>query len=96
MDIKPDEVSSALLELPEDLPAIFHVSDRAGLIVRVSDRWLRTFGYDRDEVIGRRNCRCTPINQILRIERFFGGFCTLNCNIYTGCVSGPSSTLIAF
>ena len=30
-------------------------------------------------------CHCTLIDQILRIGRIFGGFCTLNCNISTGC-----------
>ncbi|MEJ6396254.1 EAL domain-containing protein [Gymnodinialimonas sp. 2305UL16-5] len=55
MDAKVNEIGSTLLELPEDLPAIFHVSDRAGLITRVSDRWLRAFGYERCEVIGRRS-----------------------------------------
>ncbi|MEX3015983.1 PAS domain-containing protein [Gymnodinialimonas hymeniacidonis] len=45
----------SVFELPEDLPAIFHVSDPHGLIVRVSNRWLQVFGYERHEVIGRRS-----------------------------------------
>jgi hypothetical protein len=34
--------------------------------------------------IFQRQCHCTLINQILRIGRLFGGFCTLNYNISTG------------
>ena len=34
------------------LPAIAHATDAEGRLLGVSDRWLRTFGYARDEVIG--------------------------------------------
>jgi len=39
--------------LYEATPAIMHSVDPAGRILSVSDRWLDTLGYQRDEVIGR-------------------------------------------
>lgn len=36
-------------------PAMLHSIDSKGCIVRVSDHWLSTLGYERDEVIGRRS-----------------------------------------
>lgn len=35
-------------------PVMAHSIDPDGQLVSVSDHWLRTFGYERDEVIGRR------------------------------------------
>ncbi|MEI6413839.1 MAG: PAS domain S-box protein [Pseudomonadota bacterium] len=36
-------------------PAIMHSIDARGIILNVSDLWLKTFGYTRDEVIGRKS-----------------------------------------
>jgi PAS domain S-box-containing protein len=36
-------------------PAMLHSIDAAGRIVRVSDTWLSTLGYGREEVLGRRS-----------------------------------------
>jgi len=41
--------------LYNDTPVMMHSSDRAGRLISVSDYWLEKFGYDRDEVIGRRS-----------------------------------------
>ena len=36
-------------------PALLHSIDADGIIIGVSDHWLETFGYGRQEVIGRRS-----------------------------------------
>ncbi len=41
--------------LAEQAPVIMHSIDRKGRIVSVSDLWLATLGYRREEVIGRRS-----------------------------------------
>ncbi len=41
--------------LPDSFPAMFHITDTDGIIRQVSDLWLETLGYARDDVIGRRN-----------------------------------------
>jgi PAS domain S-box-containing protein len=38
-----------------DTPAMMHTIDAAGYIVQVSDYWLTSMGYRRDEVIGRKS-----------------------------------------
>jgi len=35
-------------------PGMLHAVDPNGRIISVSDHWLKTFGYSRDEVIGKR------------------------------------------
>ncbi len=35
-------------------PAMLHSTDDTGCLIEVSEKWLSTFGYERDEVIGRR------------------------------------------
>jgi len=42
-----------LQSLFDKIPAILHSIDHEGKLVGVSDKWLATFSYDRDEVIGR-------------------------------------------
>ncbi len=42
-----------LLQLYEQTPAMMHSIDIDGLLLSVSDRWLETMGYLREEVIGR-------------------------------------------
>ena len=47
----------------------------------------RTYRRDSASVVIaliERQCHCTLINQILRIRRLFGVFCTLNYNVSTG------------
>jgi PAS domain S-box-containing protein len=39
--------------LYEKTPAMLHSIDGLGRLIHVSDRWLQTLGYERDEVIGR-------------------------------------------
>lgn len=41
------------MKVPDDFPAIFYVTDSAGVVVQVSDLWLDTFQYLRQEVTGR-------------------------------------------
>ncbi|SHI35244.1 sensor domain-containing protein [Wenxinia saemankumensis] len=41
--------------MPDSFPCMFHVTDTSGRIVQVSDQWLATLGYDREEVVGSRN-----------------------------------------
>ena len=36
-------------------PAMLHSIDADGILVAVSDRWLEVFGYERNEVIGRKS-----------------------------------------
>jgi PAS domain S-box-containing protein len=43
-----------LRQLYEQTPAMMHSIDTDGLILSVSDRWLETMGYLREDVIGRR------------------------------------------
>lgn len=45
----------ALLKLPDTLPVIFHITDNTGALTQVSDLWLKTLGYERDEVLGQRS-----------------------------------------
>src|SRR5688572_21376957 len=40
-------------ELYRATPAMLHTVDQHGRIMNVSDRWLETLGYRRDEVLGR-------------------------------------------
>lgn len=40
-------------ELYHNTPAMFHTTDPEGRIIQVSDFWLNTLGYRRDEVIGQ-------------------------------------------
>ena len=35
-------------------PALLHSIDRTGTLVEVNDYWLKTLGYERDEVLGRK------------------------------------------
>jgi PAS domain S-box-containing protein len=44
-----------LRQLYEQTPAMMHSIDSDGLMLSVSDRWLQTMGYSREEVIGRRS-----------------------------------------
>ncbi|MEX2009467.1 MAG: PAS domain S-box protein, partial [Dongiaceae bacterium] len=41
--------------LYNDAPVMLHSIDRDGRLVRVSDVWLRTLGYEREEAIGRKS-----------------------------------------
>jgi len=43
------------------------------------------FNADRRDKIPKQRCHCTLINQILRFQGILEQFCTLNCNISTGC-----------
>lgn len=43
-----------LQSLYEDTPAMMHSLGREGEVLFVSQRWLEHFGYERDEVVGRR------------------------------------------
>jgi PAS domain S-box-containing protein len=43
-----------LTQLYEQTPAMMHSIDIDGVILSVSDRWLSTMGYTREQVIGRR------------------------------------------
>ncbi len=43
-----------LRQLYEQTPAMMHSIDSDGLVLSVSDRWLETMGYLREDVIGRR------------------------------------------
>jgi PAS domain S-box-containing protein len=43
-----------LRQLYEQTPAMMHSIDIDGVLLSVSDRWLATMGYARDEVIGQR------------------------------------------
>ncbi len=38
-------------------PAVLHSIDADGILVAVSDRWLEVFGYERNEVIGRKSIK---------------------------------------
>ncbi len=40
-------------QLYDQTPVMMHSIDRAGRLVSVSDAWLRTLGYERDDVLGR-------------------------------------------
>ncbi len=63
-------------------PAIMHSINTAGEIISVSDRWLQTFGYNRDEVLGKRSSDfLTPESQhyareVVLPEFFRTGVCT--------------------
>ena len=68
--------------LYEKTPAIMHSIDAQGRLLSVSDQWLRTFGYRREEVIGRRSTdflteasRNFAKEQVLP-EFFSLGYCT--------------------
>ncbi|MEX1204136.1 MAG: PAS domain S-box protein [Dongiaceae bacterium] len=41
--------------LYNDAPVMLHSIDREGRLVSVSDVWLRTLGYEREEVVGRKS-----------------------------------------
>jgi len=36
-------------------PIMLHSTDREGRLIKVSDRWLRRLGYQKDEVLGRKS-----------------------------------------
>lgn len=61
--------------LPDDFPLMFHVTDLTGTIVRVSDDWLSSLGYSRQEVIGRKNLDFltddSAADARLHMKRFF-------------------------
>ena len=68
--------------LYESTPALLHSIDSEGKIISVSDLWLTTFGYGRDEVIGKKSVeflteesRRVAVEEILP-EFFRTGFCT--------------------
>ena len=48
------ESNRLLRQLYEQTPAMMHSIDTGGMLLSVSDRWLATMGYAREEVIGRR------------------------------------------
>lgn len=48
------ESNRLLRQLYEQTPAMMHSIDVDGRLLSVSDRWLATMGYTREEVIGRR------------------------------------------
>ncbi len=43
-----------LTALYNETPVMLHSIDRSGRLVKVNDYWLRTMGYDRAEVLGRK------------------------------------------
>ncbi len=43
-----------LRRLYNETPTLLHSVDRNGIVVEVNDFWLRTLGYQREEVIGRK------------------------------------------
>ena len=49
------EESARLDTIYRQTPAMMHSIDMNGVIVQVSDHWLKHMGYERDEVIGRRS-----------------------------------------
>lgn len=54
----------------EQTPVKMHSVDANGVIVSVSDDWLEHFGYERDEVIGRKRTEfMTPKSQKVAAER---------------------------
>jgi len=63
-------------------PAIMHSINMQGEIISVSDRWLQTFGYARDEVMGKKSSDfLTPESQryareVVLPEFFNSGVCT--------------------
>lgn len=66
--------------LYEATPVMLHSIDAEGRLVSVSDLWLTTMGYTRDEVLGRRSTEfLTPESRVRAREvlpRFFReGFC---------------------
>lgn len=55
-DIQPDPSSDLTMSLAQWMtitPVMCHSIDSNGILVSVSDSWLRKFGYRKDEVIGR-------------------------------------------
>lgn len=64
-----------LTELYEHAPAMIHSIDQEGRIVQVSDHWLKTLGYERHEVLGRRSVDfLTPKSYKLAVSRYFPQF----------------------
>ena len=47
--------SRSIAELIDALPEMVHSIDGDGLLIGVSDVWLQTLGYERDEVLGRKS-----------------------------------------
>ncbi|MEO0479765.1 MAG: EAL domain-containing protein [Planctomycetota bacterium] len=47
--------SGSIAELIDALPEMVHSIDGKGALVGVSDVWLQTLGYERDEVLGRKS-----------------------------------------
>ena len=66
-----------------------HKSARAQACLKRQGNWmlfLPPYSPDLNPIeMAYAKCHCTLINQILRIRRFRGSFCTLNYNISTGC-----------
>lgn len=54
LDLQLKESESSYRELYHSTPAMFHTTDPGGNIIQVSDYWLATLGYTREEVIGRQ------------------------------------------
>ncbi|MBI5141530.1 MAG: PAS domain S-box protein [Nitrospirae bacterium] len=46
--------TSRLSALYDETPIMMHSIDRSGNLVKVNNHWLRTMGYGRDDVIGRK------------------------------------------
>jgi diguanylate cyclase (GGDEF)-like protein/PAS domain S-box-containing protein len=53
LDVQLKESEAGYRELYNITPTMFHTTGPGGVIVQVSDYWLNTLGYSRDEVIGR-------------------------------------------
>lgn len=53
LDLHLKQSESGYRELYHHTPAMFHSTDPSGRVIQVSDYWLATLGYSRDEVIGR-------------------------------------------
>lgn len=56
---QPEHSGRGTVDLPccfyEEIPAMAHSIDTTGRLVRVSNLWLETLGYERSEVIGRKS-----------------------------------------
>lgn len=53
--IELEESRERFVQVYRKTPAILHSIDHQERIVNVSDRWLETFGYEREEVLGKRS-----------------------------------------
>ena len=74
-----DESFSTLID---KIPAMMHSINADGYIVAVSQKWLETLGYTRDEVIGRKSSEflteasCQYANEQVLPAFFITGKCT--------------------